>query len=57
MQQGYQNVVCQGWLGFIISDKIFIDFTKYQFYDAMFRLMHQIKLNNNNTNNNSSPQQ
>ena len=52
MQQGYQNV--KGWLGFIISDKIFIDFTKYQFDDAMFRLIHQIKLNNNNNNSEQS---
>ena len=45
LQSGYANV--EGWLGFIISDKIFIDFTKYDFNDAMNRLVKQINLNNN----------
>ena len=40
MQNGYHNV--KGWLGFIISDKIFVDFTKYQFDDALSRLVNQI---------------
>ena len=44
LQSGYANV--EGWLGFIISDKIFIDFTKYKFEDAMNRLLKQIMLNN-----------
>lgn len=43
MQQGYQNVT--GWLGIIIGDKIFVDFVKYDFSEAMERLVKQIKLN------------
>lgn len=44
LQSGYHNI--DGWLGFIISDKIFIDFTKYSFEEAMNKLINQLKLNN-----------
>ena len=30
---GYGSI--DGWLGFIIGDKIFIDFTKYEFEDSI----------------------
>jgi hypothetical protein len=43
MQKGYHQV--SGWLGIIIGDKIFVDYTKYEFDDAMNRLIKQIKLN------------
>ena len=42
MQKGYHNV--DGWLGFIIGDKIFIDFTKYSFDESVKRLKNQINL-------------
>jgi hypothetical protein len=42
MQKGYHNV--DGWLGFIIGDKIFIDFTKYSFEDSLTRLKNQINM-------------
>ena len=42
MQKGYHNV--DGWLGFIIGDKIFVDFTKYSFEDSMNRLTNQINM-------------
>ena len=44
MQKGYHNV--DGWLGFIICDKIFIDFTKYELHDCFKRLLNQIQLMN-----------
>jgi hypothetical protein len=44
MQKGYHNV--DGWLGFIIGDKIFIDFTKYELNDCFKRLLNQIQLLN-----------
>ena len=43
MQPGYHKV--SGWLGFIIGDKIFIDFTRYAFDDSLKRLIKQIELN------------
>ena len=42
MQKGYHNV--NGWLGFIIGDKIFIDFSKYSFEESVKRLKNQINL-------------
>jgi hypothetical protein len=36
MEKGYENV--KGWLGFIIGDKIFVNFTKYPFDECMRRL-------------------
>jgi hypothetical protein len=42
MQKGYHNV--DGWLGFIIGDKIFVDFSKYSFEDSILRLKKQINL-------------
>lgn len=43
MQTGYHNV--KGWLGIIVGDKIFVDFTKYKFEESMNRLIKQINLN------------
>ncbi|RNA35767.1 hypothetical protein BpHYR1_004506 [Brachionus plicatilis] len=40
MEKGYHSV--GGWLGFIISDKIFIDFTKYELDECLQRLLNQI---------------
>jgi len=45
MQTGYQNI--SGWLGIIIGDKIFVDFTKYSLDESMARLIKQIQLVNN----------
>ena len=45
MQPGYHSV--KGWLGFIIGDKIFVDFSKYSFEDSFKRLVKQIRLNKN----------
>jgi male-specific lethal 1 len=42
MQKDYHNV--NGWLGIIIGDKIFVDFTKYEFDDSINRLKKQIQL-------------
>ena len=55
MQKGYHNV--DGWLGFIIGDKIFIDFTKYEFNDCIRKLLTQVQLlfkkeSDENTNEN-----
>lgn len=50
MQAGYQNT--KGWLGIIMGDKIFVDFTKYSFDESMSRLIKQIQLN---TNPNETP--
>ncbi len=47
MQSGYHHV--KGWLGIIIGDKIFVDFTKYSFGDSISRLKKQIDLNINKT--------
>lgn len=41
MQKGYENV--KGWLGLIISDKIFVNFTKYSFEECMKRLNRELK--------------
>lgn len=50
MQKGYQAV--DGWLGFIIGDKIFIDFTKYEFEECVNRLLNQMsKINVTNEEN------
>ena len=48
MEKGYHAVT--GWLGFIISDKIFVDFTKYELDDCFNRLLKQIKLLSSNLN-------
>ena len=40
MQIGYENAT--GWIGFIMGDKIFINFTKYDFEECMRRLKHEI---------------
>ena len=40
MQQGYESV--QGWLGIIMGDKIFVNFTKYPFDDCIRRLRKEI---------------
>ena len=46
MQKGYHNF--DGWLGFIIGDKIFVDFSKYTFEESISRLKKQILLLNSN---------
>ena len=55
MKKGYGNV--DGWLGFIIGDKIFIDFTKYEYDDSFkvsgvffFFILKNVKLNRVNIN-------
>ena len=40
MQKGYENV--QGWLGIIMGDKIFVNFTKYGFDECMRRLRKEL---------------
>ena len=40
MQKGYENV--QGWLGIIMGDKIFVNFTKYDHVECLRRLKHEI---------------
>lgn len=40
MQSGYETV--KGWLGIIMGDKIFINFTKYEHDECIRRLMHEI---------------
>lgn len=40
MEKGYENV--KGWLGIIMSDKIFINFTKYDFDECIKRLMNEV---------------
>ena len=42
LQPAYQNV--NGWLGILIGDKIFVDFTKYNFEESFRRLIKQIEL-------------
>ena len=41
-QQVYNNI--DGWLDFIIGDKIFVDFTKYSYEEALKRLKKQLNL-------------
>jgi hypothetical protein len=40
MQKGYENV--QGWLGIIMGDKIFINFTKYDHAECLRRLKQEV---------------
>lgn len=40
LEKGYENV--KGWLGLIIGDKIFINFTKYSYEDSIRRLLNEI---------------
>lgn len=47
LQSGYHNV--NGWLGILIGDKIFVDFTKYEFEESFRRLVKQIDLLSTNT--------
>lgn len=42
LQSGYHNV--NGWLGILLGDKIYIDFTKYDFEESFRRLVNQIDL-------------
>ena len=39
-EKGYENV--KGWLGLIIGDKIFVNFTKYSFDESIRRLKNEI---------------
>lgn len=55
MQPDYEDP--KGWLGFIMSDKIFVNFSKYDFAECMKRLTNEIhsiknKTLKNMTNNN-----
>ena len=40
MEKDYENV--RGWLGIIMSDKIFVNFTKYEFDECIRRLKNEI---------------
>jgi hypothetical protein len=42
MQKGYENV--DGWLGMIMGDRIYINFMKYNFVEAIKRLLAQVSL-------------
>jgi hypothetical protein len=42
MQAGYKP---DGWLGLVLGAKIFVDFTKFQFQEAMQKLTHEINQN------------
>lgn len=44
MEKDYENVT--GWLGIIMSDKIFINFVKYDFDECMRRLKAELKVAN-----------
>lgn len=55
MQSGYEDP--NGWLGLIMSDKIFVNFIKYEFDECMRRLNHEIDSilgNTKKTSNQSS---
>lgn len=41
MEKGYEDV--KGWLGIIMSDKIFINFTKYAYEECIRRLKNEIQ--------------
>jgi len=45
MESGYENV--KGWLGIIMGDKIFINFTKYELEECFRRLKQELDLNLN----------
>ena len=47
MESGYENV--KGWLGLIIGDKIFVNFTKYEFEECIRRLKHELDIKDLNT--------
>ena len=40
MQKGYENV--SGWLGILMGDRIFINFTKYSFDECIKRLKNEV---------------
>ena len=40
MQTGYENV--QGWLGIIMNDKIYINFSRYELEECFRRLKHEL---------------
>lgn len=41
MQDGYENV--RGWLGMVMGDKIFINFTKYKYDECIKKLQQEIR--------------
>ena len=41
MQKDYEKIT--GWLGIILGDKIFVNFTKYSFDDCISRLLKELK--------------
>ncbi|RNA44626.1 hypothetical protein BpHYR1_035220 [Brachionus plicatilis] len=45
LEKNYENV--HGWLGIMMSDKIFVNFTKYGFEDCMTRLEKEVNLVSN----------
>ncbi|CAF0878261.1 unnamed protein product [Brachionus calyciflorus] len=53
MQKGYGSVT--GWLGFIIGDKIFVDFTKYELDESLNKLLDQISRLDKNSKKDSIP--
>ena len=40
MQSGYESI--QGWMGIIMGDKIFVNFTKYEFGECLRRLKNEL---------------
>jgi hypothetical protein len=42
MQSGYENA--DGWMGIIMGDKIFVNFTKYSFDECIRRLLQETSL-------------
>ena len=52
MQKGYHQV--DGWLGIIIGDKIFVDFSKYELEDCVNRLKKQLTLLQASSNQSSA---
>lgn len=47
MESGYENV--KGWLGIIMGDKIFINFTKYEFEECIRRLRNELNISTDKT--------
>jgi hypothetical protein len=52
MEKGYENV--KGWLGIIMSDKIFVNFTKYDFDECIRRLKNEINSRSKSRGNKNS---
>ena len=52
MEKDYENV--RGWLGIIMSDKIFVNFTKYDFDECIRRLKNEITSRSKSRENKNS---